>query len=310
MAISLTELVKDFADAAVALDQTTRDTSLESLVGEYVDWSESDDGETSAFTPATVPLQLSDGRTINIPTAALRPHDGLQASKLMLEMSTDAILEGRTLALRAPQQFFPKKGTAGDVNASNRRVGFMTQGEHLVGGLQTDQLIAAGNQEHNLIGFLFYPASGNVMVRCQAHTNFDLFHGVKLKVWKVGGELHETMEFEFDRCQRPAATVGGFVNWYVQSGDLDWLIELENGREFGLSFEDAGHNRMVEEVLGRQIHRRGGTHFDIMVTFTEGLRENASTLKLSAEFTRQPPPEGIALVNDKLNTEIGDSLNG
>lgn len=310
MAISLVELVKDFADAAVALDQTTRNSSLAALVEEYIDKAESDDGEVPALTPAVVHLQVSDGRVVGIPTAALRNLGSMQPKRFGLDLTTDAILKGRTLAMKAPQEFFPRKGTVGEPNASNRRVGFMIQGNHLVGGLQTEQLIVAGDESHNLIGFLYYPASGSVMIRCQAHTNYDLFHGMQLRAWKIDGNADQEVILEFDRCQRPSATVGGYVTWDIYSGELDWLVELDDNAEFGISFTDAAHNRMVEEVLGRRVHSSGGTHYDIMVTFTDGLGENTSQLKLSTEFIREPAPEGVERVNDKLNDEIRENLNG
>ena len=223
-----------------------------------------------------------------------------------MTITTDAILEGRTLALKAPQEFYPLKGTAGDPSASNRRVGFMIQGSHLVGSLATDDHIVAKDTNHDLIGLLCYPASGSIMLRCQAHTDFDLFHGIQMKIWNING--NGELILELDRAERPAATVGGYVHWHVNPDDFAWLVNLPDGQAFGVSFTDTGHNRMVEEMLGKRVYKSGGTHFDIMVTFTEDLHENASKLTVSAEFKHQEPPEGVALVTDKLSRNLGDVL--
>ena len=111
-----------------------------------------------------------------------------------------------------------------------------------------------------------------------------------------------------DRARRPGVTVGGFVTWSPVEG-LDWLKRVPDGAEFGLSFTDERHNRYVEELLGRRTHHQGGSAFDIMVTFTDGLGETASKLTLTAEFARQESPEGVALVNDRLNQHIRSNLD-
>ena len=164
----------------------------------------------------------------------------------------------------------------------------------------------ASGQAHDLLGFQYYPNSGTVMLKCQAHTDFDLFAGMQMRVWNPNGEGEHVLEL--DRCERPPVTVGGFVSWHVRQEDLGWLMELANGTVFGLGFIDAAHNRMVEALLGKSTHRVGNSHFDIMVTFTDGLGESPSRLELTAEFSHHAPPEGVALVVDRLNTELRNAL--
>lgn len=302
MPITLTELVKDFSDAAVAMDQVCRASSMVSLIGEC-----DHDEDNGYHMPSTEKIKLPDGREVEVPTAALKHHSGLQADKLTLSLTTDAILEGRTLSFKAPQEFYPIKGSEGEEGEGNRRVGFYITGSIQLGSLLTDDGLIAREISHDLLGFLYYPTSGTVMLKCQAHTNFDLFAGIELTVCSLDGE-HRTI-LELDRAKRSTATVGGFVIWNVQPGDFDWLLDIPDGERFKLSFVDEGHNREVERVLGIHSHKRDGTYFDVMVTFTDGLGETSSKLTLNAEFSRQPSPEGVALVNDRLNKEIRTKLD-
>ena len=262
--------------------------------------------EHGCHTPAMAKMKMLDGREVDVPTAALKHHSGLQADKLTLSLTTDAILEGRTLAFKAPQEFYPTKGSAGEVGEGDRRAGFFITGSAQIGGLETDEGVIAKDVSHDLLGFTYYPTSGMIMLKCQAHTSYDLFAGMEISVSDMAGNHRKILEL--DRANRPGATVGGYVLWNVKPEDFDWLFDIPDGNKFKLSFSDEGHNREVERILGIDSHKRDGTYFDVMVTFTDGLGETSSKLTLNAEFSRQESPEGVALVNDRLNRDIRTKL--
>ena len=195
MAISLTELVKDFADAAVTMDQRTRASSMLSLIGECDHCEEGGHHATK-----TEKLVLAGGQEVEVPTAVLKQHSGLQAQKLVMTIDTEAILQVK-------ETEDPKWA------------------DHIHG--------------HN------------------------------------GEEATTTATTTEDPPTGPST--------------------------------GTDHEAHVKEVAHHET-APNGTQFDIMVTFTDGLHENASRLTLTAEFNREPPPEGVALVNDRLTRDLGDEL--
>ena len=118
------------------------------------------------------------------------------------------------------------------------------------------------------------------------------------------GESH----LEMGQAHRSGSSERCYLTWHQGCGDFGWFQALPAGAQFGLEFEDVAHNSKVAELMGRREYHVGETHFDIMVTFTEGLGEHASTLSIEAEFAPQPRPEGIALLKQRMHNDLRDEL--
>ena len=298
MPITLTELVSDFADAAVAMNHVCQVSSLRSLAGDQVCQNE-------RFSPPSQPFLLG-GQEVDIPIAALKNHNGLQADKLRMSLTTDALLEGRTLAFDSPQEFQPIKGVSGDDDSANRREGFLLSGpsSYRFGNTSVQDTLTLHGNEYDIQAFIYGPNAEFVQIRFESETEAKSFIGLQLRVWNLDGP--ESVTLDLGDAER-TGTTRCYLTWR-SFDDMDWFRDLPEGSAFGLSFIDALHNQKVADALGRRDFRDGDTYFDILVTFTEGLGESASKLTLTAEFAHADAPEGVALLLDRLNRDIRAQL--
>ena len=295
--ITLSELVADFADAAVALQEVSALSSLRSFAG-------GDIQAGKVFEPPTHTVRVGRG-DVDVPIATLKNHHGMRPSKFTLSLSTDAILEGRSLSFRPAQNFQPTKGVSAAVDSQNRREGFLVDGPYQFGSLPINDKVVLNGVEYEFHAFIYGPNAGFVQLRFESETEVENLVGFDLRVWDLDGtgetllDLgHATLTGSGSRC---------YLTWR-EFGDMEWFSQIADGEAFGVSFTDALHNKKVAEALGRRGYREGETCFDIMVTFTDGLGENASQISMTAEFAHHNAPEGVEILIDRLNQDLRAKL--
>ena len=322
MPISLTELVREFAQAAVATDMVCRESEYASFMDDFDETLHAEDG-CIVHRPQRERVQIGSGQ-VDLTRPNLKPQHGLAAKRLRMAVSSDVALEGVQVQsgtatapaatdeaeAPAPQKFRFTKGHQGE-----RHHGFDATGSNPftdpMGEAGDDAAFTLADVEHRVRAVRHYQnaAAERLIVRFGDAVPLAALAGWRVRIAQVGDEgadpppPHSVLRFS-------EANVEGLHNGVVTWPHVcAWLRGVDDGTEVEVSLLPPT-STTTPQALADQL-QQGLPHMQsrVMVAFKDGLSENAAHLDLEIEFERQPCCEGISKVNDRMNQDLGDALD-
>ena len=312
MPITLTELVREFAQSAVALDRVCARAGHD-LFLEDSDFAPDPQSAGSVSVPQTETVMLN-GSMVDVPKTSLRDQHGLQAKAFKLSVSSDVTLEGQRVyydqSVESPPAvqesvyeavctFTFAKGS----RSNGAVVGFDAKVDPHFGQITSSSSLMIGEAEHEIAALFYVNINRRVVMRVHGTMKQSQFAGARLRLRDPSDSSRETT-LAFDEGNWGSAEVYGSMYW-VTSGQLNWLDEITAGGEVKVSImQPVNIAAQIEADLSQQ----GSYRSEVVVTFREGLVANAAHLTLEVEFERQSPSEGVSLMNDRLNQDLATQL--
>ena len=310
MAITLTELVREFAQSAVALDNVCSSAGYDLLISDSDTTPDPDSsGEMSVPQTETV---LIEGKPVQVPKSVLRDQAGLQAKTMKLSVSSDVNLEGRKIfyedAPNAPVtgaretlcDFLVKRGSRDNGN----HIGFDKKNSPLFGGaFHGTSSFTVNGVNHDVKTGMYVKSNERFVFRVAGNMNQDDLAGVQLHLRDPSDPNHDAV-LKFDDANWLSGNNMGAIYWPNMS-DLLWLGDIPQTEQFRVTVTAPVS---IELEIEEELEPQGEYRSEVVVTFREGLMPNAAHLTLEVEFDRQGPSEGVALVNDRLNHSLSEQL--
>ena len=310
MAITLTELVREFAQSAVALDNVCSSAGYDLFIGDSD--SAPDPDSSGSMSVPQIETVLIEGKPVQVPKATLRNQDGLQAKTMKLSVSSDVNLEGRKIfhedasppsagsVWETVSDFLVKRGSRSNGN----HIGFDKMATPNFGGAfnGTSDLTVNGTN-HDIKAGYYVKTNERFVFRAAGSMVKSDFAGVQLRLRDPNDPDHDSV-LEFDDANWDAGESMGSVYWPNKS-DLLWIGDIPQTEQFRVTVTVPVN---IELEIEGELEPQGEYRSEVVVTFREGLMPNAAHLKLEVEFDRQGPSEGVALVNDRLNHSLSEQL--
>ena len=304
MPITLTELVREIGQSAVALDEVCSRGAYDHFLHDFdnIPVSYESDGVN---IPQTERVQIQ-GNDLEVTRPNLKKQGGLQAKRMRFGLSSDVDLEGRQLqaSTTLPADTLIESSLlrftftkAGVINVS----GFDRKFGPTFGDADIERSVTIGPHTYRIDAVVYNRTNRRLIFRVQNLLYQEDFEGKKLKI--SAGD-HEAI-LEFNQANYQAALNTGSIYWPGQQDVCEWIRNVENGNDVQV---DILQLQPATEVVEQELETPKNYRSEVVVTFKEGLSENSAHLTLAVEFERQTPPEGIHKIEDKLNHDLANQL--
>ena len=311
MSITLTELIREVGQTAVALDRVCSRAGHD-LFLEDSDFTPDPNSPGQMAVPQTQSMMLN-GSAIDVPKASLRNQSGLQAKTMKLTVSSDVNLEGRQIHIPYAQEepeAQPQAPTYETVGSFTFRrgsrnngavAGFDVYGQQHFGGLLSDTSVTVNNVQHVIAAIFYVNGNHRAVMEVSGSASHAHFANARIKITNPSNSTQTTtLNFNDGNWNN------GGVYW-VEATSLSWLINLQP-HNAPIDVEILALVDIASEIED-QLEPKGNYRSEVLVTFREGLIANSAHLTLEVEFERQDPSEGVALVNDRMNQDLSEQLN-
>ena len=309
MPITLTELVREFAQSAVAMDDVCAKASHANFLE---DCDATPDPEASGLlrVPQTERVKISDDQKIDVPTATLHDQAGLQAKRLKLAVSSDVDLEGRQIETAGhaaetvydiADQFTFNPGSSGVQHGVETKLNQKY-------GTVDDSTLEMKGRTYTIAAIFYQGVKAQCVLRVMEIMRPQDWAGALLKLESTvpgtaGGEHVTTLHF--DQANWDNGETTGAVHW-VEQQQLAWMIEVaEAGGTVTVTIMQPVK---VKEDIEAGLHPRHNYRSEVLVSFREGLSANHAKLTLEVEFERHECSEGVALMRDRMNQDLSHQL--
>ena len=313
MSISLTELVREFAQSAVALDRVCARAGHD-LFLEDSDFVPDPNSAGHISVPQTETVMLN-GSPIDVPTASLRDQHGLQAKTFKLSVASDVQLEGHRVYHEVEevepagpqQQLYEPICTFGFQRGSRSNgsvVGFDVKVQPFFGGLTSDPTVSLNNASHVIAAVFYVNTNHRAVMRVAGNMSQQHFANARLRVRDITNSARDTT-LVFNQGNWDNSETYGSMYW-ANASELAWLSDVALHGAVEVSILTPAS---VEEEIESELSEEGTYRSEVLVTFRENLLANSAHLTLEVEFERQDPSEGVALVNDRMNQNTSEQLS-
>ena len=303
MPITLTELVREFAQAAVAMDDVCAQAAHANFLDDC-DHTPDPAGAGFVRVPQTERVKVGPEQQVDVPTATLHDQAGLQAKALRLSVSSDVDLEGRQIETDAETKrelvYETVEEYAFHGGAKGTRYGYETKLNVQYG--EVDDSTVEMNGHTYTIASIFYSLNKNQCVlRVAEMLEREDWEGALLKL--ESGE--NTTTLHFDQANWNHADTTGSIHW-VEQLQLKWLVAVSDAG--GSVTVTIMRPIKVEQEITDELPDRHTHRSEVLVTFREGLSANSAKLTIAVEFERAECAEGVSLIRDRMNQDLSHKL--